>query len=222
MKIFITENISQSLFIYRTNSTTFSLFFCFVYHPRNFWPKHKKSVEKAKRKFSIWRKFLFSSRKNFLHQTHTAETERLARKRKKRMRKSVKENFCFRIFLSLVKRGVFHEENFSHFLLSFSHIRMAGKEKSIKTIFWADPTLNDSLSMKDGQQLIVEQLKTLKISKSKACAKKNGDFSSPSPLLSLVIFWSFSRFSNVLFLVGWEAHFDVANVRLLKKKTGKG
>lgn len=80
-----------------TLDKTFPKLFClilFTVRDRDFWPRHKKKCEnEAKRKFS--RNFLFPKLNFVLNQTHTAETERLARKRKKRMMKMWRKILVF-------------------------------------------------------------------------------------------------------------------------------
>lgn len=115
------------------------LFSRFVYRSGKLLAKAQENeVKSQKENLKLKENCEFSSsRKIFFlpHQTHTAETERLARKRKKRMRKSVKEIFCLRIFRSLtIFRGAFHSRKFLSFLLFFSHLLMAGNENFRKNV----------------------------------------------------------------------------------------
>lgn len=132
-------NKDQRIWSHRLNHDWLENFFrnCFA----DLFTIWEKVLAKAQEKCEKSQKENFQTQENFLfprwfffafHQTHTAETERLARKRKKRMRKSVEENFSFRIFLSFSSTRGFPIDIFGHALLLSLATSLAGNRKPKK------------------------------------------------------------------------------------------
>lgn len=128
------------------------LLFCFVYHPRNFWPKHKKVQKKARRKISIeensfsprW-KFFFKHtqlRPNDSHENVKSEWGKMWRKI------SVFEFSSLQCFEGLFTLKIF---TFSFLFLSFSG---GGKKENLWRNFLSESlderfTCHDRLTTTD-------------------------------------------------------------------------